>query len=278
MVDTQKETERLLEDASHRQAGECYARTIEALISGGKNELASNNPMLSDLTKNAQIALERQQIKFVSGKYSAKRLLESSFPKERIVGLEGATLENPSTGIVLVRIPRRALEKLHPGARAVAVFSNSHIPFVLIADYDDKQITQIEDEENLPHEVHHIVWRAGRANELIGATEEDPERKRLFLSFINEVVATMVSNGKLHGHCQGMELTDELIEANELLSEIDEQLKRTDYKKTDLIIPLLEAKNMKELVTVLGKIKSELKNIAKPEAVPTNGGWTSISV
>lgn len=269
----------ILDQAEQKKAGEDYARFIEDLVAGRKTEDGPTDPVMAELVQKANVALERQQVAFVAGGYTPEKLLQEALPEASLSETAAAKIDNPSTGIVILKLGYSDFKKLRPKSRACASFRNPDLAFVLspgLGDKRNREFLEREEEENLPHEIHHIVWRMGAGLDLLGEREIDAERKLMLNVFVDEVIATVVSDGKLHGHCQRNRLTEELIRANELLEDIDDLLKRTTFRKTDLIRPLLELKSMEELIQLLTRVKEQLEKIATPRQNPEGNGWTSI--
>lgn len=264
------------ENREAQQIGKNYSEFVASLVAGQKIELPEKNHPLTRVVQNANLALERQQTNFTLQEMGAVELLRQAFPEDLIPDMNCIELKNPSQGLFIVRVDIDEFKKMRPDARAVAVKVKNGISFVLVPKHKDSVSTKKEDNENIPHEIHHLIWALGNAADLIDSNEIDDKKRRAFLSYMDEVIAKLVSGGSLFGHTKENEFLEDFAYLNDILREIKILLKRTNYQAADLIVPVFESKNISKLKETLLKIKDELEKVAGPAKEVIIDDWSSI--
>lgn len=182
----------------------------------GKEDLKSleqseTEPLLSLLAQQALTFKAQQEQRQVEARLDARGMLLQVFNnEEQRALLEDASkyrLEELSPGIYGVFIDPGLAHKLRPGAAAMAASIKNGISFLFIKDYPNNEFRQRYLEENIPHETHHLVWAAAQRSESFPSKETDPDYKKSFLKFQDELLARASTGGGLGGYTHIHELS-----------------------------------------------------------------------
>lgn len=289
-----------------KKIGRFYSDFLQELSGGEKedndvseflNENVKIKPKLIEESVNKHRELNESLVKIKEMK--ARDILEQAFPRESYDDLLSDTskyrLERLSNGIFAIIMDVRLHTQFIPSARAVAISVKQGVPFILMREYNDEEVMRREMEENLPHEVHHLVWRFLRDDGLVKSDESDVDFKKAFSMYQNELVARLSSEGFLSAYThlammdpesqlkfkkENPEKQKQIItlqgHLNDILKEINEELKEVEIAKIDLILPVMEATNFPQLEENINKIKDFIKNqphVKKPKLKDDAGGW-----
>jgi len=289
------------------QCGNFYAAFIQKLI--GKNNNKSDSTKLPEALRlkleKIQKAVEKhsqiQHTKLQIEPKDALGILTQAFPHTLS---EFTSDEKPkinfqelSTGFYAISLPSKFFDRLYKnsGAQAVAVIVPNGISFVMLREsYGNAQAYL---KHNLPHESHHIAWSHCKAENLIECDEPDPTIKKAPPPYQDELVATICSNAKIHGHLQfsGAQRAELSKEKKPQLDYIDEKvvllydllnpnqseslndlITRTGHQTQEMLLPVLLAKNFDELLQNLQRFATILKKKAPPTEEYRSNGWGSV--
>lgn len=287
---------------SLRHFGEGYVSVIEAAL--GKSSLKDirntvQHPILAKLIPAIESFRAQQIARQVEMSMDAQGMLQKAFPKACESGLLSDSsqyrLEEVAPSIYTVLVSPDLSYKLHPGAAASAVKIKNGVSFIYLQEYSDATDQQRNLEENLPHEVHHLVWGHAQEKELFPSSERDTDYRKSFILFQDELLARASSGGGLAGYSHLGSLrpeeraqlekeypgkADEIIkrvsDLNGFLYDLDDVLAQSEtMKKIDLVQPILEATSFDELEKNLKNIEALLKiEPSKPRPILT--GWDAV--
>ncbi len=186
-------------------------------------------------------------------------------------------------------------------AQAKAASPVDGVSFILIKEYKDKpDVNKRLLEENVPHEVHHLLWKVLLRAGLVMPKEENEEMTKAFTMYQDELIARLCSNGKSGGYSHLSLLSEEernritteapdtvqaiydiVVELNELLDSIEEVRKRTRVAKKDLILAAVESTNFGELRRNFMRMKATIdvqpqKEVKDNEPIVGNG-WSTVN-
>lgn len=202
--------------------------------------------------------------------------------------------EELSPGVFAVYMEPQLFRQLISGAAGLAVKLKAEvgISFILLPDYENSKTAANQLEENTPHETHHLIWNFSKG-ETITTDEATKDLAEAFIMYQDEVMARLCSDGILSGytHLQMLDpqtrqqfeqehpdtvrqITETMINLNELLEDIDGIRRQTDVRKEDLILAVMDAINFDQLRQNLLRMKSLIEKQAVTKELPKpTGGW-----
>ncbi len=191
-----------------REFGEQYAGILEIAV-GKKAErdmnqasLAPENQILWDAM---QAFREKQSKRQEELCLDAQGLLRQAFQSEvQHQLLEDRTryyLVELSPGIYSVIVDSDVFSKLMGGSQGVAIKIHDGVSFIMIPNFRNNQAFQQRImEENIPHEVHHLIWWAVLDAGAFQSREHDSDFRKGFMMFQDELIARVSSDGGLGGY------------------------------------------------------------------------------
>jgi hypothetical protein len=118
--------------------------------------------------------------------------------------LKRVTVEQPRDGVAIFSIPTKSWERLGlRGAQAAAALDRRLGASSILLQKDDS--VNAEDiaryrEENISHEMHHMVWNFARRDGKLVNTEQNPAFRDQFDVFQDELIARVTSGGWVGGY------------------------------------------------------------------------------
>lgn len=287
-----------------RCMGDFYTSLIDHLKGAG----TVNSDVLQRLDPDIQLQLRsfttgidkhlaRQKILKESSLMSAKDLLSQAFKsdsqKSLLENSSQYSLQETVPGMYIINIDSTLFQKLQTGSQGLGVNIPDGISFVMIqrpVKTDNAEFMQKQHDENLPHEIHHIIWKFALEEGVILNTEENPEMQKAFSMYQDELMARLCSDGFLNGysHLKVMNPTklDELqntnpgivdqiysvvLEMNTFLQDqIEPNRALTDIRKSDLILAAMTSTSFHELKLNLEKMKALIVNEPKKQTNETS--------
>ena len=274
---------------------EANIETIASLENTVKDKLAQ-------IAQRAKDGFEQQHIIAQANNFDARKLLGQvpsfSTPEisEKLADTSKYRSEELSSGLFALYIEPKLYNELRGGAQGVAVKIKGGVSFIMLPDYPDATIAQSQRAENIPHETHHLVWNFSKV-EVIKSDEPNHDLAEAFLSYQDEVMARLCSDGGLAGytHLQMLDpetrkqfeqehpdtakqITETMVALNDLLQETDQIRKQTDIKKEDLILAIMDATNFEQLKQNILQIKTIIEKQPITKELPkSNNGWGFVS-
>lgn len=225
----------------------------------------------------------------------AAAFLSQAFPQTEALAAAKLDLQEVSEGIFMVSIDTDSYSKIYnTNSQAVAIKVPEGVSFVMVRQYENpSDTTRKEREENVPHEINHLVWNTLKKEGIVASDEEHPEFQKAFLMFQDELAAKLVSDGGLisYTHVRLMsdeqkaqieksdpgllqQITEKQTGLNDILADIEKRLKHTGESKASLLLSLLKSKNFSGLQTTLEKLRYSLPIPQPPVAQST--GWNTV--
>lgn len=162
-------------------------------------------------------------------------------------------------GIVVIYMPKPLFQSFFQGAQAVAVNIPQGVSFAIIPEHDDPGFMKKHIQENLPHELHHIVWRFLQSDKVVSYEEQDDVWESAYAMFQNELIARLCSDGPVGAYSGADESRKDILDVvgllNTLLEEIEEMRLKTAVLKVDIIGAVIEARNFSGLQRNLLRMK-----------------------
>ncbi len=207
-------------------------------------------------------------------------------------------LQELSPGVFVLHLNDDIYRKLKSGAQGVAINVKDGTSFVMVPRYKDPSFETQHLKENIPHEVHHLLWRGIREAGLVISTEVNASLQTTFLTFQDELLARMASGGYLAGYnflsCIDPEIAAEVqneepelfkeigkktSDLNEFLEELMTDLRERNLSSTYLIGAVIKATSYQALKDNLFKIKEYILTL--PVKISTERpsdvrGWGSV--
>jgi hypothetical protein len=301
-----------------RSAGIWYEQFIDALTKSHCDPELPNNlestqaNFLRTLATSVRSYLANQQEDFERYALTPKIMLEKVFDSPLLAQFinneSGYELKTLSPGLFAIYVARvEDWIAIRASAQAIAVRKRDQsVPFLLLRNFHAGGIREKYHNENLPHEVHHIVWKTVQADLLVAADAASLS-KIAFLHAQDELLARLCSNGNLAVYpvmdlfsAEMKELVEQeartdadkvmtfTLQINETLEKIQFAIKeRPTAAFSDLFLATCSASSFNELIDnlniMLTKIQSEkaMQTVARSTpAAPTNiesvSGWDQI--
>lgn len=109
-------------------------------------------------------------------------------------------LEEPTPGVFIAHLPISEFDKFGRSAQAMAFKPKDGIHFIAVQDgfNADNQTQHLQ--ENLPHELHHLVWATAEKQGNIPINESNENLRAAFRMYRDELLARAVSGGRLGGY------------------------------------------------------------------------------
>lgn len=296
-----------------RKIGDYYKDFLKALITGQVipklviDGLPSHcKKILRSLRENTVDSQEKFELIQKNREMTAEDFLSQavSSDKKDFFNQESAyRLEELNKGIYGIFLDRNLFEALWPdmGAQAMAVKlkRDSGVPFVIIPEYNDHESPDAKKnfEENIPHEVNHLVWFFSEEKGDLPVEEDHHELTKAFLVFREEFVCRVSTGGNVGGYTHinkdrsyaerlkqtDLEVYNTIVEKSDttqnLCRDIGALLGQTEaFERSDLIMTALEATNFSDFIAGLEKWKKILENFPKPKIVKnsTDFGWDAV--
>jgi hypothetical protein len=291
-----EETEKNLFETS-RQMGGRYTTHIQKLI--GKTSQVGEMK-LNDLEKSGNEYFKPQSERFKASAGTAETLLTQLFPNgllpEDFLDSSKYELLQPSEGIFVLEIDEELIQQILPNATAIAVKIKNGISFVMIPDYKNESINEKIQNENIPHEVHHLFWKGVMDAGVLDRKETDPDFESAFAMYQDELIARMCSNGELAGyshisllgpeakkdfqekHPEKFEkILNTVIELNDFLFKLSAEMRVRNVTGESLIGVTIKAQSFLELKINLEKCRNYIltQPIINPDK-PVSSGWDFI--
>jgi len=295
--DTSQESSHELFERS-KLKGKAYSNLICRLTGASDNEDTTDDNPIEEYQQAGEAYFHKQKELFYEQSFDAKKLLEQIFKTglpEDFSDPEACTLQELSPGVFIVKIKDTLYRKIRPGARAVAVKVSGGVSFVMTPSYEDKEFEEKELKENIPHEVHHLVWKGVKEAGLAKTSEANADFQEAFLMFQDELLARLASEGSLFGYTHlamldpvereafktaNPETFTDIIETasdlNDFLKEIAIDLRRRDIQSSNLIGAVIESTSFETLQKNLHKVREHILTmpITKPDEAD-DSGWGS---
>jgi len=248
-----------------------------------------------------------QQGRMELGQMGGKELLGQVFKggaaAEVIADASQYRFHEFSSGVYGIFINDEAFRKLYDNqAQAVAIRPKDGVSFVLIPEYSEethREANQRLLEENIPHEMEHIMWGFLTSQGLIKTDELDLEVQKAFTMYQDELIARLSSDGGLMGNShlnliseeERRQILDEkpdiakgiytqVGELNSYLSDtLDPKRKQTDVKKSDLILAVVNATTFSGIKNGMQQMEEIIDSRPKTSIAPPasqNGGWGAV--
>ena len=211
---------------------------------------------------------------------------------------ESYDLDELSPGVFLLKIQDDIYLRIRPTARAAVVKLLNGVSFVIAPITENKERDQTELKENIPHEVHHLLWEGIKEAGLVKTTESNEDLEKAFIMFQDEILARMSSGGHLAGYTHlamldpknredfkttNPETYSEIQEfsssLNNLLELLSNDLKIRDLQGSVLIGTVIDATSFKDLQDNLAKAREHILTLPVtnlPKEFSTNennSGW-----
>lgn len=198
----------------------------------------------------------------------------------------------PSEGVFVVKIDVDLLQQIRPGASAVAVKIRDGISFVMVPHYDNPVHNEKILKENIPHEVHHLLWKGVLESNMLSREEANQDFSAAFSMYQDELLAKMCSGGGLIGYThlllmsptqreefdkqhpgKSREILDVAIQINDLLDQMESEMRERGIQGKSLIGAVLHATSFSSLKTLLSECREYI--LAQPITNPPspNTGW-----
>ncbi len=260
--------------------GRAYVNCIENLI--GKNDRSESDELtetgLDDFKKAGSEFFKIQSERYRQGggtpEILLKQLFQDSVLPPEFTDQSKYDLSEPTEGVFILKIDIHLLEKIRPGATAVAVKIKEGISFVLVPVAGEASVDEGLWRENIPHEAHHLYWKGAMDNNLLMKGESDPDLQASFNMYQDELVARMCSGGFLFGYSHLSMLDPETQEVfkkenpekykqiidtvsglNDFCRELSEEMTIRNIEGESLIGLIIDAKSFSDLKTSLQKFK-----------------------
>lgn len=288
---------------SNRLFGEKYRGLVDVALGKNESSFDPGSELVIRMQESLKRHQERQALQMQLGQIGARQLLSQAFQSKNEQQLltddSQYRLAKGADGIPIVIVKAELAQQLRPGSQALAIKPRDGVSFVMVREFADEVQTALGHEENIPHEVHHVLWDFLRKDGVITMTEPDPDMADAFRMYQDEVIARAVSDGALSGYshltmrpnererlkAEAPEKVDIINETvarfNDLLADIDDVRKSRGLPKTDMIASLVSSKNFDELEYNLNTLKELFAQ--QPEITPTpytetevEDGWGAV--
>lgn len=289
--------------------GDYYVSLIGSLAGKSEPDKAALERLPLDLRAQAEMmgtSVRRQFIeqalRFTDKKMDARALLGQVYKGEQFDTLLADPtkyrLEQLNYGLYAVHVDIDLLNQLRKGTQAVAIMPNDPegISFLMIRDAAQGAAVGNLD-ENIPHETEHIAWKFIQRDGLVTPTENDPLLAQGFMTYQNEFLARLSSDGAVAGynfldqpppakreelqreHPEAAKaLTERTFRLNDMMETFREELRGSTVGKSDLILGTIQSRSFDDLEANLTRMRGIVTQHPKPtsESVPTPIDWTSV--
>lgn len=300
----QQSPEKQLEEL--RRFGEGYRGIIERALGRRGEASVSSDPVLRNIERAGSNFTEEQARRQSERNLDAAGFLKQVFTSEahqKLIAenLDLFRLESPTLGMFAVRIAPQVMQKLRPGAQAVAAKPRGGVWFLLLQDWEKKDgdtevFAEKYEQENIPHETHHLIWASIIGAGEFASRETDQDWAYTFQLFRDELMARAVSNGGLAGythiHSLSLEARAELearapgkadaiiqkvVHLNGMLEELNTALQQSEsVSKIDLLKVAVDAQTLDGLEEGVLKLKMLCEHFPKKPSPEVLGGWGSV--
>ena len=268
---------------SSKNKGLVYTSHINKLITTSTDD-EKTREMSDDLQKLVSVGEEyfrTQSERFIKAGNDASILLNQlvgMFPNntlpEEFTNPNNYELLEPTEGVFILKIDEELLRKIQPNATAVAVKIEQGISFVIVPRYKDRAINESIWKENIPHETHHLFWKAVMKSGVLEKKEDDKDFQEAFAMYQDELLARMCSGGNLSGysHISLLDPTSKekfktenpekfevilntVSRMNDFLYDLRVEMRRREISGENLIGAVIEAGSFEELEKNFNKCK-----------------------
>ncbi len=281
--------------------GQQHATIIEATLGKRSFDDIDQEKFLDErlntLSNGARAFVEKQQLKQNNLKLNARELLDQFFVTEEEKKLldehQAYRHVEIAPGIHGVFVPYDVLKRLCPNAQTGAVRPKDGIAFIILSEESKANITEFLMRENVPHEVHHLIWQSTRSRtNLFSSTESNIDVKASFMMFQDELLARISGDGALGGYSHldlmpklrnelerrnpgmGEKIQVKIIEMNDLLRELGDLIGLSAVvHKADLVQAVMDATNYDELQMNLMKVKKSIEKLPFKSEKKGSNGW-----
>lgn len=167
---------------------------------------------LSEIEKTTADFFADNRSLFEQGNFNARTMLEAAFSTKAAL-LEDETqyrLQELSNGVYVIYANPLLKNKLRPGAAGVAIWNNEklHPAFIFLNNpsaYTETEQATAYTNENIPHEIQHLVNYAQRINSESGFDNDEMTHveRWAFYIFKDELLSRSISGGKADGYTCG---------------------------------------------------------------------------
>ncbi|NTU74067.1 hypothetical protein HGB07_08055 [Candidatus Roizmanbacteria bacterium] len=293
-----------------RIAGDYYVDLIHRSIGrseGNKPNISSldqdDQNLLLNIEKSASVHQTEQKVMKELRGWGAKDILMQAYSgtaREQLIQ-DGSqyTLIETSNGMYQLLVDSHLFEKLRPGVQGLAVKVPNGISYIMIRDYKNKsnEFIRREQEENIPHETHHVIWGFARQDKLVETQESHPEMSKAYSRFQDELLAKACSGGSLVGYShlsmmdakalaeftqKNPELCQEIYSQTNAMNTYLVDVSRTiqnceNVVDSDIILATMKSRSFDELRNNLQELMVEInQQPKKPAATPLPSSWNVV--
>lgn len=280
-----------------KEFGEGYKKMLVAIRDGYAFETTETGEESGEFLKSISEAVDRrcktQDTVISQGNLEPWDLLSRTVRAKGIeLDKERDTVERifPNSKIPILKAGLGTYKRIEPGSRALSIKPRDWVSFVVIRDNPNSaDLLNEAMEEDIPHELHHIVYEFANKEGLLQNDETDPAIAEGYSVFRDEICARLCSEGPLSGYTQlngasraklesiGVEKINELtartVDLNTVLEGLEQSLRGSDVKKSDLLLPALQAKSFQELKDFFEAMKDIAEKESKDKPEQTATGW-----
>ncbi len=195
----------------------------------------------------------------------------------------------PNARIPILKVDAPTYNRIEPGSRALSVKPKAWVSYVLLRDMPNQpDLAAQAMEEDVPHEIHHVVYNFADQAGALKNNETEPAMAEGFNVFRDELCARLCSEGPLSGYTQlngasksklesiGQEkaqaLRAQTVELNTILEMLEANLRGSSIEKADLLLPVLQSGSFQDLKDFCADI-TELTGRNKKEEPAFESGW-----
>lgn len=235
---------------------------------------------------------ERATDRVITAKSLLEQLLASGKITQDLIDTAKCDLETPSPGVYIIKIDHESFVKIRPDSQATAVRLRDGVSFILVPKIGDVKRDREIAEENVPHEVHHVFWKGVMEDGVLELDEEDQDLRTSFLTYQDELIARMSSNGRLFGytHLNSVDpqkrrdfadsdpekfrtIIDTVSNLNDFLRDLQEEMAIRKINQKTLIGLTIKSRNFKELRDNLTRYKEQILNMPITNPRKQSTGW-----
>ena len=274
-----------------RAFGQFYVSVIRK-VTGLSEEEPSVPSQVADAAQHVlssvknHLSDQQEQLEGMSAKSLCEQISDPEKKQQLLEGNPDYILEEASTGMPVIYLPNSSFRKVYPTAQAVAAWIPQGVSFVLVPQMDDPAYMERQVEENLPHEIHHILWKFLQVDKIIEINEKNDNWAYAYAMFQDELIARLCSNGPLGGYShvgpneervgEVADILDMVQECNELLERLEQFRNKTNVAKEDLIGSVAEARNFDELKRNLLKMEEFISQQSTIEQKEHPSSWEQV--
>jgi hypothetical protein len=135
-----------------------------------------------------------------AGKLVGQLTKDNRWASAQNIEMEKVRLEEPTPGFFILHLPINEFHKLGAEGQAIAFKPKEGINFIAVQEGFDTDYQASYSQENLPHELHHLVWVSAERQNHIPINESNEHLQAAFRMYRDELLARAVSDGGLSGY------------------------------------------------------------------------------